>query len=205
MKNICRLLRNGELGLYNQGNQLSLRMRSPRALVSEIASISQEYLTIKGSCLETLLSDPQDLSDLAEFAIEVCIESIQERKSEIKVHIDVSITNVNYAKSAWGKIANGLGKVQFDTKNWMKSYPPIFKDWHLFLCEQIGGWVGYPGYEWPRTEKHFLHEIVNQVDRYGILLGNQKNCKVYEKLAEKYPQMKVNIKRIFANFFELPN
>jgi hypothetical protein len=79
---------------------------------------------------------------------------------------------------------NGLGQQVCDSKDWVPELSYFEKMWNFALCNAIGGMVGYPGYEHPRTDKGFRYHIAQHAQNF--MIGTKPQLQRYRKYARQY-------------------
>ncbi|MBI4141284.1 hypothetical protein HY485_05600 [Candidatus Woesearchaeota archaeon] len=165
-------------------------------LERHLAKQAKDYLTINGDCLESFLVQPDNVYDFADFALGIHVGT----KDTVKVWVDVDIDKIakNYEGKRKGALVNMVGTVKINTSKWARGMSVFERDWNIALCEAWGGFVGYPGYEWPRTAKQFENHCVYHAQ--SILIGTKKQLSRYEVLADKSPGYTEEIRKALSYF-----
>ncbi len=200
-------IRNGEIGFYNKDKKLDSQIDDVGEygwkLIEHIIKQSDNYLTIKGSGLdsyiinglEIFLWEKENLFALTDFMIQML-----SKNHDAKFHVEAGLEKINagYPQERESFLYNGLGHKTANVKDWLPNGTVFERDWNLFLCSAIGGLVGYPGYEWPRTEKTF--EAVCAEHAGDFLIGTKSQLSRYEDYAKKFPKYADSIRENLRNF-----
>lgn len=150
-------------------------------LVKHLTKHSGKYMTIKGDCLEEYLKDAKNLYYLAGFVVQLQYD-VYKIYPDFGVHIDVDIYKFdNYKQPKEEKLVNGLGQVVCDVANWVPEIPYFEKTWNFALCDAIGGMVGYPGYEHPKSDPSFRSKMADHAENF--MIGTPTQIERYKKYA----------------------
>jgi len=154
-----------------------------------------KYLSIKGSCLEDFLAKTENVPVLAEFVLGIHVS-----KCGTKVHIDVDVDKIskNYAGEKKGELVNLLGTARIDVSRWLRHRSVFERDWNLALCSAWQGFLGSPGYEWPRTAKAF--DVCCAEHAEDFVIGTKGQLFRYKSFADKYYECGKEILKTIAYF-----
>lgn len=153
-------------------------------LERHLAKQAKDYLVIRGKSLDAFLAREQNVPLLADFALGIHVDT----KYPVKVWVDADIDKVakHYDGKRKGELANLLGTKKVDISRWARKMSVFERDWNLALCAAWGGFVGYPGYEWPRTVKQFEEHCAYHAT--SIVIGTKGQLSRYESFAKKFPE-----------------
>ena len=164
-------------------------------LERHLAKQAKEYLSVKGDGLENFLLQVDNVYAFADFAL-----GIHVAKYGTKVHVDADIDKIaqHYGGKRKCELGNMTGTVKIDTSKWARGMSVFERDWNIGLCDAWGGFVGYPGYEWPRTAKQF--ECCCAEHAKNIMIGTKAQLRRYEVFAQKYSGCRDEINRMLKLF-----
>ncbi|PIO05350.1 hypothetical protein COT47_05200, partial [Candidatus Woesearchaeota archaeon CG08_land_8_20_14_0_20_43_7] len=144
-----------------------------------------KYLTITGQALEGYLVDTRNIFRLAEFLTGLWWTAGCGRfDGGISIHVDIDIEKIDYKKPESEALYNGLGQKVGDSSTWVPEMVPFEKMWNFAIDTAVGGMVGYPGYEHPRSDEGFRHCVAQHAQNY--MIGTKKQLGRYKKYADQY-------------------
>lgn len=123
-------------------------------------------MTITGDGLESYLLQKEGIYEMADFLLGMWI--VGKYNNLFHVNADIVRLNKNYSVPKKQEIVNLAGTVKIDVKNWLPKMSAFEKDWNFALCTAFGGWIGYPGYEWPINEVGFGYEVATHAKTFVI-------------------------------------
>ncbi len=179
-------------------------------LVNHIVLHSGNKMTITGKGLQNYLKEKQNLCILADFLVQVwCRGTYKAHDMAIHVHVDIKKFARYYQRPSEEKLVNGLGQVVGDATGWVPEMPYFEKLWNLALDQAIGGMVGYPGHEHPKTDEAFRYVIDQQAEWF--MIGTPEQIKRYKKyaldilnnVADSAEELKKNPESIFDEYHKL--
>lgn len=190
MSSLEELIRNGGIEFYSYGRKIDADIDDfgeyNRDLVQHIIGNAGKCISIAGKGLEQYLKDESNLFCLADFVSFLWFEGAKKRRfTGACIHVDVDITKFDehYIQPKEEPLINGLGQKVCDAADWVPEMRYFEKTWHFALCDAIGGMVGYPGYEHPRSDSEFRHHISGHISDY--MIGTKAQLHRYKRYARE--------------------
>ncbi len=190
MNSIENIIKTGGLEFYSNNKKLDANLKEFGEynwdLARHLAKQTSEYLVVNGSGLEEFLGKQQNVQDLTEFIVQLLGEKYK-NNVHLKTHVNAdieSIQNKYYKNEKEIILRNYLGKSTCDVMKWTPELSWFENLWNVCLCSSIGGFVGYPGYEWPRSRNEFKYEILAHT-RYCVI-GTKKQLLRYNNYAKQW-------------------
>ncbi|MBW2965006.1 hypothetical protein KY363_06120 [Candidatus Woesearchaeota archaeon] len=191
MPSLEDLIKSGDIEFYSYGRKLDTEFEDWGEynwdLIHHITEKAGNRIVITGPGVYKHLSDPDNLYGFADFINQVWYSGTTKRYKEgINIHVEVDIEALayHYKQPTSEPMVNGLGQQVCDSKDWVPEMPYFEKMWNFALDQAIGGMVGYPGHEHPRTDRHFRHVIAQHAQNY--MIGTKKQLHRYRKYARQY-------------------
>ena len=191
---ISELVKRGEIEFYSQGKKLDTNISDlgifNGKLLNHLHTQADDYVKIRGgSELVEFLSGLKatqkypGLYDLAQDLVR-----LWGHNTERRFHVDVDIGDINKKILKENIILkNGLNQIVADATEWGSGLLYSEKIWNWALCSAIGGFIGYPGYEWPNESKSFEYEV--QAHAQWFLIGTKDQLGRYQRLIDKSTPM----------------
>lgn len=162
-------------------------------------------LSLNSNFFTNLISKKADktkskIYELTDSLADLLVKKLK-KGSDIKIHVEADIEEINkhycmVPEEEW--IINGLGQKVVNTAEWLPRMLYFEKGWNFALCDAMGGWVGYPGYEWPTTEECFEAVVAGHAKNFVI--GTKEQLLRYEYYARKFPEYRSEIVDVFYGF-----
>ena len=172
-------IRKGDINFSSNGAVLDVNVNNygkyGSKIVEHLAKQFGSTVTVAGKGLETYLVRTDNLFEMADFVLGLWI--VGKHKNYFHVNADIERLNLSYPTREKQELVNLVGTVKIDVKNWLPKMSQFEKDWNIALCEAFGGWIGYPGYEWPRREQEFGEEVASHAKTFVI--GTQEQLDRY--------------------------
>jgi len=193
MTSLEDLIRQDRIQFYSCGRKLDTQIDDfgnyNWDLVKHLTKHSGKYMTIKGDGLQEYLQDPGSLYHLAGFLVQMWGDDKNYHyDGGMSFHVEANIHSFyqHYIQPEEELIINGLGQKVGDAKDWAPLIPYFEKMWNFALCDAIGGMVGYPGYEHPRCDESFRHEIRHHAQSF--MIGTKEQLDRYREFARHYSE-----------------
>lgn len=215
LANVVECIKKGEIEFFSHDKKLSTIVhrcdaKRERAWSEINASDDQKYVwrlsdhlsrqakeavVVRGASLEYVLAEMQRMYHIAHLVLDIHIG----KKQSVKVHVDVDVDKVSaqYNGQRRAALENPFGKKIWMT-SWLRDRTVFERDWNIALCDAWGGFIGYPGYEWPRTAKEF--EVCCADHATNIMIGTKEQLSRYEAFAKKYAGCSDEINKMFGLF-----
>lgn len=191
MDSLEDLVRQDRIQFYSCGRKLDTQIDDfgefDQDLAMHLAGHSGKYMTITGDGLQDYLKEPANLCHLAGFLVQMWFgEKDYHFDGGMSFHVDVNIHSFydHYIQPGEEPLINGLGREICDCHDWVPEIPYLEKMWTFALCGAIGGMVGYPGYEHPRSDSGFRHEMRHHAQSF--MIGTKDQLARYREHARHY-------------------
>jgi len=198
---VYELIRTGDVKLYSNGKKLDATLKDfgkynvyvnfRQYLMDHLFKQAKDCVVVKGDKLKELLTETHGLDNLAAFVTHLWVRSWN-KEGDLSIHVDVDIEELSafYPKKET-KLNNFLVQ-QLNATDWFPEMSQFEKDWNFCLCSEVGGVIGYPGYEWPRTDACFRYEVAHHATNF--MIGTKEQLKRYKKYAAR-SQFKEEVKK----------
>ncbi|MBI5398530.1 hypothetical protein HZB03_03630 [Candidatus Woesearchaeota archaeon] len=203
MTELSDIVKNEGITFHSKGRQLDARLQDYGEydwnLVRYLISQADSYMLVRGDRLEEFLRTPRNLNLMTNFLVQLLSAG-----HDMSFHVDTDIERIatSYPKQPEDAIVNLLGQ-RIATMSWLSDKTEFERMWNFSLCEAIGGWIGYPGYEWPLNAEAFEEESANHATMF--MIGTQQQLQRYKTWANKYPDFAKQINENLARFGQTLN
>lgn len=181
-----KLIRNKEIEFYSYERKLDTNLKNFGRynwnLVKRILRDSGNKIRIQGCALENYLTKGENLYTLASFLTQLWSAGFK-RYSDMAFHVcvDIEKLDTHYQRPKEEKLVNLLGETVCDAASWVPEMPYFEKLWNFALDSAVGGMVGYPGYEHPRSDEGFRILVADLAEHY--MIGTPQQILRYKKYA----------------------
>lgn len=178
MSNLADCIKNEQI-IFKCGDKvLDTKLRSYGKYCGKlIQHLSNQYnsaMVVRGIGLGEFLSDKENLYDLTDFLIGMAVKLPVPLLTHIRA--DIEKLEQHYSESSQ-QLTNLTGDVEVNYGEWIPQMQMFEKEWNIALCTAWGGFVGYPGYEWPKTEDEFKECVASHAQNFVI--GTPRQLKRY--------------------------
>lgn len=185
MTSLEKLIKEGKIEFLNRSRRIDTNIGEFGEynwdLVAHIKKNSGTFITISGAAIEEHLTEVKNLFYLTDFMVQ-----LYSGKKDIRIHVEADIEKIDqhYTRPKEEVLYNGLGTKVCESTDWMPELPYFEKMWNFALCDAIGGFVGYPGYEHPSDEETFRYVVEEHAQNF--MIGTKKQLDRYIPYAESF-------------------
>lgn len=180
------LIRNKEIEFFSYGRRLDTDLENygeyNRDLLKHLVQKSDNFITIRGSALQSYLINEDNLYNFASFVgcLWYCYDSVASvsKKPQLAIHVevDVNILGQYYQKPTEEEMINGAGQI-FDVTDWAPEILYFDKIWSFVLY----GALFETGHEHPRDDASFRYQMTGQAEIF--MIGTKEQLTRYKTYA----------------------